>query len=105
MRRPQVESLIKLADEKLRGDSVKTQALLRLAANESGEFETPLPRVRAEAVRAAIRERGAALDDGFVATLKAYMAKADSDGEARLGSRWGVGRGIAGGRAGGGRGW
>lgn len=78
-----VQRLIQLADEKLQGDGAKAQALLRIAASETGEFEVPLPPERAAAVRAAIRERGASLDDGFVATVKAYMAKADADGECR----------------------
>jgi hypothetical protein len=76
-----VQRLIKLADAKLEDDGAKAQALLRVAASETGDFEVPLPRERAQAVRAAIRQRGTSLDDGFVATVKAYMAKADSDGE------------------------
>ena len=75
-----VQRLIQLADEKLEDDGSKAQAILKVAASDSGEFEVPLPADRADAVRAAVRERGVALDDGFVATIKAYMAKADSDG-------------------------
>ena len=75
-----VETLLRLADEKIQDDGSKAQAILQIAASESGEFEVPIPAERAAAVRAAIRERGGSLDDGFVATIKAYMSKADKDG-------------------------
>jgi len=35
---------------------------------------------RLDALRSEIRERGGALDEGFVATVKAYMKKASDDG-------------------------
>jgi len=75
-----VEEMVKFAEERLDDDASKVQDLMKLVASPSGEFVTPFPPEKKEALRAAIRERGESLDDGFVGTVKAYMGKADGDG-------------------------
>ena len=47
--------------------------------SESGEFDLPIPEARLSALRAELREKGGKLDEPFVATVKAYMTKANTD--------------------------
>lgn len=75
-----VETLLAQAGSKLDADADAVQELLRLAADEQGEFEVPLPAARVTEVREAVLEKLGQLDDGFVGTLEAYMKKANEDG-------------------------
>ena len=74
-----VEDLLNQAEQQLDADAQNAQALLQAAASASGEFDVPIPPERAEAVRAAVQQRLGALDEGFVATVSAYMKKAGDD--------------------------
>jgi len=75
-----VEQLVQKADELLEDDASRVQSLLKVLANEGGDFSVPVSDERLLALREAIKEKGGALDDTFVATVKAYMSKADTDG-------------------------
>jgi len=74
-----VEDLLRRADERLDDDAGKVQGLLRILASEAGQFELPIPEARMANLRAELRAKGASLDETFVATVKAYMGKADAD--------------------------
>ena len=74
-----VEDLLNQAEQQLDADAQNAQALLQAATSASGEFDVPIPPERAEAVRAAVQQRLGALDEGFVATVSAYMKKAGDD--------------------------
>ena len=74
-----LESLIAKAETALDADAADVQSVMALAADEAGEFAVPLPPAKRDAVRAAIREKGAGLGEGFVATARAYMDRASDD--------------------------
>jgi hypothetical protein len=75
-----LENILKQADAMMDADADAVQSLLRKMALENGEFELPVPDAQLAALRGAIREKQQALDEGFVATAKAYMKKASDDG-------------------------
>ena len=75
-----LETVIEQADAQLDADATAVQGLLRTLALESGEFELPVAAPQMEALRTALREQAGSLDEGFVATVKAYMKKASDDG-------------------------
>ena len=75
-----LETLIEQTDAQMDADATVVQELLQGLADDSGEFELPVPAERLGALRESLRERGGALDEGFVATVKAYMRKASDDG-------------------------
>lgn len=75
-----LESLIAQTDAKMDRDAEVVQEMLTLMATEGGEFELPVPAAQLAALRAELADRGGALEEGFVATVKAYMKKASDDG-------------------------
>ena len=75
-----LEAVIAKADEQMSADAKVVQGLLTTLALENGEFELPVPASQLNALRAAIREASPPLDEGFVATVKAYMKKSSDDG-------------------------
>lgn len=75
-----VENLLERTDSKLQIDAQTAQELLKLAADEKGEFEVPIPATRVDALRAEMRKELSSLGEGFVVTIKAYMKQANDDG-------------------------
>ncbi len=75
-----LETILAKADEQMDADAEMVQQLLSLMASGSGEFELPVPAARLDVLRTSVRDRLATLDEGFVATVKAYMQKASDDG-------------------------
>lgn len=75
-----VEQLLAQAGSKLDADAEVVQELMRLAANEQGEFTVPVPAANIAKVRAEVQSKLGQIDDGFVGTLEAYMKKASDDG-------------------------
>merc|ERR1712070_1034778 len=63
---------------KLDTDAVSVQEFLKVIADADGQFTVPIPEERIQALREELQQRPG-LDDGFVATIKAYMKKADED--------------------------
>lgn len=75
-----IETIMEQADKQMNAEAETVQTLLRTLATEDGEFELPFPKARLDALRSALRARETPLDEGFVATVKAYMKKASDDG-------------------------
>lgn len=75
-----VEMLVEKVDEQVDQDAKTVQELLAMLALESGEFVLPVPEEQLEKCRGEMQRRGTGLDEGFVATVKAYMQKASEDG-------------------------
>ena len=75
-----LETILEQADRQMSADAELVQALLRKLALESGEFELPIAAAQVDACRAAIVANLAQLDEGFVGTVKAYMARRATTG-------------------------
>jgi len=75
-----IEGMLQRADALLEDDAAKVQGLMAVMASGDGTFTVPVPADRLQTLREAIRDRGMKLDDTFVATVKAYMSKANDDG-------------------------
>jgi hypothetical protein len=75
-----LESIVKETDKLMDEDAALVQEMLCTLADEHGEFELPVPEERLLALRATIRKCGTSLDEGFVATIKAYMKRSSDDG-------------------------
>lgn len=75
-----LEAIIKQADAQMSVDAEAVQGALKVLAEPNGEFELPIAPARVAALRAALREQLGSLDEGFVATVKAYMRRATDDG-------------------------
>lgn len=75
-----LETILAQADAQMDQDAVVVQELLRTLALENGEFELPIAKPQLDALRAALRGKSPPPDEGFVATVKAYMKKASDDG-------------------------
>jgi len=73
------EMLLQQVDKQVDKDGQTVQDLLRTLALESGEFTPQIPPAQLQRCREAVRSHPE-LDEGFVATVKAYMKKASDDG-------------------------
>lgn len=79
------ETLLARVDEQVDQDATTVQELLGKLALPNGEFVLPVPAEQLEQCRAEMQRRGLeSLDEGFVATVKAYMQKASDDGLASM---------------------
>lgn len=76
VRRRIIDQLEKTIDR----DAETVQNLLKMIADENGDFTLPVPDERLTMIRDSISSANPPLDDGFVATLKAYMKKTSEGG-------------------------
>lgn len=75
-----LETILSQADAQMDADAESVQEMLRTMALDDGEFTLPVPPQQLSRLRDALRTAGSKLDEGFVATVKAYMQKASDDG-------------------------
>lgn len=78
-----LEAVVSVSEDRADERAAEVQTVLRAAAEpDSGEFLVPLSTERLEAVRKTLTEKidPASLDEGFLATVDAWMNKSSQDG-------------------------
>jgi len=74
-----LEAVMARTEEKMDDASELVQTLLSSAAEENGEFDVPLKPERVAFMRAKVKEQRELIDEGILATVFAYMKKANED--------------------------
>mmetsp|Transcript_38734 Transcript_38734/g.75746 ORF Transcript_38734/g.75746 Transcript_38734/m.75746 type:complete len:325 (+) Transcript_38734:1-975(+) len=74
-----LEAVLARTEEKMDDASELVQMLLASAAEENGEFDVPLKPERVAFMRNKVKEQREAIDEGILATIFAYMKKANED--------------------------
>jgi hypothetical protein len=75
-----LDVIVRRTEEQVDTSAETLQSILAVAAEDDGEFLVPLSAEKALALRAAVLERTAVLDDGFLSTVNAWMRKSEETG-------------------------
>ena len=75
-----LDVIVRRTEEQVDTSAETLQSILAVAAEDDGEFLVPLSAEKALAFRAAVLERTAVLDDGFLSTVNAWMRKSEETG-------------------------
>eukprot|EP01025_Chloroclados_australasicus_P047084 TRINITY_DN5226_c0_g1_i2.p1 TRINITY_DN5226_c0_g1~~TRINITY_DN5226_c0_g1_i2.p1 ORF type:complete len:364 (-),score=52.79 TRINITY_DN5226_c0_g1_i2:269-1267(-) len=74
-----LDALVKQTEDQLEKSSTVLQDIMKIGANDKGEWQIPLPPEKEAAIKTALKENEDKLDEALLSNAFAYMKKASDD--------------------------